>query len=264
MSELSRMIDELDALEAKATPGPWAWDQRGEKTNEWGLGIAMRSDESRISGRFTDEDAIYDEYICSHEAATCNYSDPDLICALRNAWPTIRTALPSPTSTETILHRLLTEFRGRLVTDKACELTVEELGGVVESGEGRNPRPLTYLASPYSHPDRAVRVQRFEAACRAAAKLMREGVHVYSPIVHNHPIAEAANIPMGWDVWETHDRVSLSCCNKVIVLRAEGWDRSNGVKAEISIAVEQGITVEYMDPDALASSRERKGEQDAG
>jgi hypothetical protein len=87
------LADELEALHAKATAGPWAWDQRGEKINEWGLGIAMKADEQPYVGHFKDEDALYVEYVCSHEAATCNYSDPALICAVRNNLPTIIAAL---------------------------------------------------------------------------------------------------------------------------------------------------------------------------
>ncbi len=34
---------------------------------------------------------------------------------------------------------------------------------------------MIYLASPYSHPDVAVREARFHAACRAAAEFMRDG-----------------------------------------------------------------------------------------
>jgi hypothetical protein len=93
MSEgLRELIAELDVLEANATPGPWAWDSRGEKVNEWALGTAFDKNGQPLSGRFTDDDAIYDEYVCSHEAATVNYTDPEFICALRNAYPKLREA----------------------------------------------------------------------------------------------------------------------------------------------------------------------------
>jgi len=48
--------------------------------------------------------------------------------------------------------------------------------------------PLIYLASPFSHPDPAVREQRFEAACRAAADLIRQGKSIFSPIAHSYGI----------------------------------------------------------------------------
>jgi len=111
-------------------------------------------------------------------------------------------------------------------------------------------RPLTYLACPYSHPDHAVRVARFEAANAATAALMLTGHFVFSPISHAHPIAEAHDLPLGWDFREAFDRAFLSCCYRIIVLRLDGWEHSTGVTAEIRIAGEMGIPVEYMDPPA--------------
>jgi len=107
---------------------------------------------------------------------------------------------------------------------------------------------LVYLATPYSHDDPDVRQRRFEIVNRVAAKLMRDGVHIYSPISHTHPIAMAGDLPKGWDFWEKYDRVVLAACVKVIVLRQKGWDQSTGVAAEIAIAKEMGLPVEFIDP----------------
>jgi len=108
-------------------------------------------------------------------------------------------------------------------------------------------RPLVYLACPYSHPVRAVRVRRFEAVNRAAAKLMRQGLHIFSPISHTHPIAETGELPLGWEYWQAYGRAYLTHCHKLIILRLDGWDRSKGVEAELRIANELGLTVEFMD-----------------
>jgi hypothetical protein len=110
---------------------------------------------------------------------------------------------------------------------------------------------LTYLACPYSHKERYVRVARWIAANQVAAKLMIAKQYVFSPISHTHPIEEASEgkLPMGWDFWEGFDRQYLSFCKKVIVLRIPGWEQSKGVQAEIKIGTEMGIPVEYMDWD---------------
>lgn len=110
---------------------------------------------------------------------------------------------------------------------------------------------LTYLACPYSHKDRFVRVARWIAANKAAAKLMSAGQYVFSPISHTHPIEEASEgkLPMGWEFWEGFDRQYLNFCKKIIVLRIPGWETSKGVTAEIKIGGELGIPVEYMDWD---------------
>jgi len=108
--------------------------------------------------------------------------------------------------------------------------------------------PLTYLAGPYSHPDRAVRVARFEAINKVAAELMRKGLLVYSPISHTHPIAEAGDLPLGWDFWCKYDTAFIEHSNKVIVLMLDGWEASNGVAAEISLAKRLSVSVDYMEP----------------
>lgn len=84
----------LKALEAKATSAPWAWDQRGEKINEWAMGKAFKGVDAEIpiAGFFDGEDTVYDRYVCSHEDTTCNYNDPHLIAGLRNAFPAILAA----------------------------------------------------------------------------------------------------------------------------------------------------------------------------
>lgn len=107
---------------------------------------------------------------------------------------------------------------------------------------------MIYLASPYSHPDRSVRVARFEAACRAAATMMDAGQHVFSPIAHTHPIHEAGGLPGDWAFWEPYDRWFISRCDKVVVLRLPGWTESKGVAAEIRIACDLGKPVEYVNP----------------
>ena len=106
---------------------------------------------------------------------------------------------------------------------------------------------MIYLACPYSDPDRAVRVMRFEYANRAAAKLMREGAFVFSPISHTHPIAEAGTLPGDWNYWRAYDTAMIAACDKLIVLKAPGWDKSEGVLAEMEIAAEHGLPVALME-----------------
>ena len=112
---------------------------------------------------------------------------------------------------------------------------------------------MIYLASPYSHADAAVREQRFRAACRAAARLMRAGQVVFSPIAHGHPIA-MHGLPTDWRFWEPFDREQLVRCDEVVVLTLDGWRESAGVQAEIRIAVEFGLPVRYIAPDDATAS----------
>lgn len=91
---------------------------------------------------------------------------------------------------------------------------------------------MIYLASPYSHPDKSVMFQRYQQVCRAAGALMKEGHIIYSPIAHNHSIAEWCDMPTTWDFWETYDTQVLALCQELWILQLEGWEQSTGVKAE--------------------------------
>jgi hypothetical protein len=89
---------------------------------------------------------------------------------------------------------------------------------------------LIYLASPYSHPDPLVREARFDAACRATVDLIRAGHVVFSPIVHGHPLARFG-LPTDWSFWQRFDEEHLRRCCEVLVLQADGWRESEGVRA---------------------------------
>jgi len=104
---------------------------------------------------------------------------------------------------------------------------------------------MIYLASPFTHSDPAVRQQRFEAACRAAAALISRGKTVFSPISHSYGICRYG-VPLDWRFWERHDRCHLQSCDEVVVLMLDGWSESVGVQAEIAIAHELGKPVTFL------------------
>jgi hypothetical protein len=125
--------------------------------------------------------------------------------------------------------------KGRLAVFDDCGLAKRMTGGLV------------YLASPYSHPDPAVRLARFEAANRVAAILMARGILVFSPLSHSHPIALAGCLPLSWDYWERYDRAILRACGSMLVLTIDGWRELVGVRAEVKIARELGFPVGCVD-----------------
>lgn len=107
---------------------------------------------------------------------------------------------------------------------------------------------MIYLASPYSHPDPAVRESRFLVACKAAAAIMRQGKLVFSPIAHSHPIAMAGDLPKGWAYWERLDHAMVAVCSEVVVLTIDGWKESRGIAGELAIARELCLPIRYWDP----------------
>lgn len=107
---------------------------------------------------------------------------------------------------------------------------------------------MIYLASPYSHPDDAIKVARMRAACAAAADLIRKGHAVFSPIAQSHTICEEAGAPNTHEFWMPVDLHILRKCDEVRVLALPGWEKSRGVQEEIAHAYQFGIPVSYILP----------------
>ena len=116
---------------------------------------------------------------------------------------------------------------------------------------------VVYLACPYTDPDPAVRKARFDAATTAAADLIRSGRIVYSPITMTHPIdmvlAGASNT-LGSDYWVAFDEAFMEMCSEMVVIRLDGWDRSNGIRREIAYFTEHKKPIRYVDPPSSISS----------
>ena len=78
---------------------------------------------------------------------------------------------------------------------------------------------------------------------------MREGHAVFSPIAHSHYIADHLHddLRMDHEFWMRQDLAILRYCQKVIVLRLAGWERSRGIAREMDEARTLGIPIEYRD-----------------
>lgn len=112
-------------------------------------------------------------------------------------------------------------------------------------------RPLTYLASPYSHANKNVMATRYVLATEAAAWIIRKlGWNVFAPITHSHPLATLGGLSGDWKFWEKIDTEYLSVSERLVVLELDGWRTSVGVQAEIGIAQKLGVPVVYLRPDA--------------
>ena len=92
---------------------------------------------------------------------------------------------------------------------------------------------LFYLATPYSK-YRGGLVTAYEMACQNAAFLLERGVPVFSPIAHTHSVALFSKVALlDTQFWLDADWPILTKCDGLIVLKADGWDQSYGVDAEI-------------------------------
>jgi len=106
---------------------------------------------------------------------------------------------------------------------------------------------MIYLASPYYDPDKQVREKRYRDISSVVARLIQDGVHVFSPIVHNHHIAERFGLAGNWAFWGPHDIHMLRHSERLTVVMMDGWEKSTGIQAEISIAKQMHIPMNYME-----------------
>ncbi len=112
---------------------------------------------------------------------------------------------------------------------------------------------MIYLASPYSHPDPDVRHCRFRAVCKAAAVLIGQGNHVFSPIAHSHPISQFMEGEDSWDRWRAFDFRMIEQSEALFYLTIDGWKESVGVREEMIFATSLELPVEpYEPPEAAA------------
>ena len=106
-----------------------------------------------------------------------------------------------------------------------------------------------YLASPYSHPDPFVREYRYLRAMQAMSRLLKEGIHVYAPIVHCHELAKVVDMPRTADFWRDYNFTMLRCAESLGVLMMDGWKESKGMAEEIEEATSCNILINYLEED---------------
>ncbi|MCD1264102.1 hypothetical protein B5M44_03955 [Shinella sumterensis] len=111
-----------------------------------------------------------------------------------------------------------------------------------------------YLGSPYSKyeagHDAAARV-----VADAAARLMRFGMVVYSPIAHGHAITLAGDLPLTWDFWKRQCQPLVDGAAGMIVLTMAGWQESVGLQYEIEEFVRAGKPILHVSPRWLAENK---------
>lgn len=108
-------------------------------------------------------------------------------------------------------------------------------------------KPLVYVASPYTHPDPAEIERRYLEVTKITAELVNGGMMAISPITYGHTLAAIAQMPGDWDFWMEFCLSLLNRCDKLLVVKMQGWEESRGVQAEIAYAKEHGIEVEFME-----------------
>jgi hypothetical protein len=106
-----------------------------------------------------------------------------------------------------------------------------------------------YLATAYT----GYETKSFNIANKVAAKLIREGHYVFSPISMSHPIAQLGTLDGSWNTWKELDMEFIRWCDEIVVINF-GSDvidenheiiKSVGVQDELKYATEIGKTISY-------------------
>jgi hypothetical protein len=118
---------------------------------------------------------------------------------------------------------------------------------------------VLYIACPYTHPDPAIKEQRFKLATKIAALYVERGHIVYSPITHTHPldVELAGHGTLGSDFWVKFDETFMAICSEMIIIKTDGWDKSSGIKREMEYFKEHGKPISFFLPEFLPEFVER-------
>lgn len=106
-----------------------------------------------------------------------------------------------------------------------------------------------YIMSPYSGTD-LQRQARFEAVARFCIWLHTNplnGTHYlpFSPIVHNHALAELHELPSTIDYWWPHNKGMIAALRRVIILCIDGYRESIGMSKEFDYIL-QAKTISFL------------------
>jgi hypothetical protein len=128
----------------------------------------------------------------------------------------------------------------------------------IEPHINRSQQVFAYLASPYTHANPLVVERRYLQALHATHLLLASRIPVYSPIVHCHHLAQANNLPTDASFWKWYNKNMLAAARKLLILKLDGWQKSEGVAGEKEFALELSLPlrgVEVAKGDQLVFSK---------
>jgi len=92
---------------------------------------------------------------------------------------------------------------------------------------------LIYLASPYSNPRAAIRLERYFATLRFTSTKLLEGYAIFSPIVYGEQMA--GEIGTTFEAWANLNDRMIAACDAFWVLMLPGWQESRGIAHELKV-----------------------------
>ena len=114
---------------------------------------------------------------------------------------------------------------------------------------------LAYLGSPYTKYAAGLTAAYVDVA-KIAARLIKSGLHIYSPITHLHPIARYGGLdPRDVTIWYPHNRQLMDRCDLLIVAQMDGWRESEGLTGEIEYFDGANKPIYDLDPESFKMKR---------
>lgn len=105
---------------------------------------------------------------------------------------------------------------------------------------------LVYLASPYSHPDPAIEDTRYAQVSDYVARHLVSNYFIYSPIAYWHPIARSFGLAGDAGTFKAINDLTMSKADEIWVYMIDGWNKSSGVKMEITYAKRNNKPLRYI------------------
>ena len=112
----------------------------------------------------------------------------------------------------------------------------------------RDKPDIIYLAAPYSSQSCITEHNRFYSVSAVAAKLIKEGHVVISPITHSHPMRKFWELKGDYKTWRKQNELFMDMSTRMIILKLDGWEESEGIREEKAYMEKQGKPIEYMGP----------------
>ncbi len=112
-------------------------------------------------------------------------------------------------------------------------------------------KPIMYLASPYTHLHTEIQHMRYLAVRDTVAHLMRNGVLVFSPILHCHPLAVSCGLKGDINFWREYDFAMIAALPQFGILRLPGWRQSGGIEEEKAYALSLDRVIESIFPHSI-------------
>lgn len=104
---------------------------------------------------------------------------------------------------------------------------------------------ITFLSSPYSSKNEEEKQKRIKHLLIVADIIFHHTKdNIISPILHN--ISVKRLIDKEFDFWSSYCYSILDKCENMYVFMDDGWEKSTGVKGEITYAERHNIPIKYL------------------